>query len=257
MHSINIPMFIVNQLPERLRWLCPVTVPMLTRLGDLMDGGYVVPMSIVEQSSALLSLGLGDNWSFDAAWHQLKPKDTIHMYDGTVSRDNLEITINRPVRNHIDIKGSYDEFFQGPIKHWQENVGPGAGQISLSTCLTRLGSQKIFIKMDIEGGEYALISDLINYRDHITGMVMEFHFCNSHRQHFETAVQLLQEHYSIVHLHANNHVDVGNEGLTDCLELTFVNKSFMPADAKPRTNFYIDGLDFSNVAGVEDYRYCF
>ena len=250
-------MLIVNQLPKRLDWLCPVDIPMLTRLGDLMDGGYVVPMSVVEQSQALLSLGLGDNWSFDAAWHQLKPSDPIHMYDGTVTRDSLAVTINRSVRSHIDIQTAYDEFFQGNIKHWTENVGPGAGQTSLSTCLTRLGSKNIFIKMDIEGGEYALISDLINYRDHVTGMVMEFHFVNGSREHFEAAVRMLQTHYTIVHLHGNNHVDVGSEGLTDCLELTFVNNRLMSAKAQPRTNFYIDGLDFSNVAGAEDFRYCF
>ena len=250
-------MFIVNQLPKRLDWLCPVAVPMLTRLGDLMDGGYVVPMSVVEQSHALLSLGLGDNWSFDAAWHRLKPTDPIHMYDGTVTRDSLAVTINRGVRSNFDIRTAYDEFFQGTIQHWQENVGPGQGQTNLATCITRLGVKNIFVKMDIEGGEYALIGDLINYRDHITGMVMEFHFVNGSRQHFESAVRALQPHYTIVHMHGNNHVDVGNEGLTDCLELTFVNNRLMPANAEPRTNFYIDGLDFSNVAGAEDFRYCF
>jgi hypothetical protein len=250
-------MFIVNQLPQQLNWLCPVKVSDLTRLGDLMDGGYVAPLSVIQQSQALLSLGLGDNWSFDTAWHQLKPTDAIHMYDGTVNRDNLAITINRGVRSHIDIKTAYDEFFQGSTQHWTENVGPGTGQTNLATCITRLSRKNIFIKMDIEGGEYALISDLINYRDHITGMVMEFHFCNGSREYFESAVRTLQQHYTIVHLHGNNHVDVGSEGLTDCLELTFVNNSLMPANAEPRLNFYIDGLDFSNVAGAEDFRYCF
>lgn len=250
-------MNIVNQLPKRLDWLCPVAMPMLTRLGDLMDGGYVVPMSVIEQSQALLSLGLGDNWSFDAAWHSLKPQDPIHMYDGTVTRDSLAVTINRGVRSNLDIKAAYDIFFVDHKQHWTENVGPGQAQTSLATCITRLGGKDIFVKMDIEGGEYALISDLINYQDRITGMVMEFHFCNGSRQHFETAVRMLQQHYVIVHLHGNNHVDVGSEGLTDCLELTFVNRSLMPDDAQPRTNFYIDGLDFSNVAGAEDFRYCF
>jgi hypothetical protein len=111
--------------------------------------------------------------------------------------------------------------------------------------------------MDIEGGEYVLINDLINYRDRITGMVMEFHFCNGNRTQFETAVKMLQAHYSIVHLHANNHVDTGPEGLTDCLELTFMNNNPWQVNDKSRYNFYIDGLDFSNVAGREDYRYCF
>jgi len=58
-------------------------------------------------------------------------------------------------------------------------------------------------------------------------------------------------------LHANNHMDIGPEGLTDCLELTFMNKNLLQVNDKSRCDFYIDGLDFSNVAGAEDYRYCF
>jgi hypothetical protein len=221
-----------------------------------MDGGYVVPMTVVQQSDALLSLGLGDNWSFDQAWHEFKPTDSIHMYDGTVNRNNLAISINRSVRNNIDIVARYDEFFQGNQQHFEQNVGPGAGQSNLATCLTRLAKKNVFIKMDIEGGEYALISDLVNYREHITGMVVEFHFCNTHRSMFETAVRALMEHYSLVHVHGNNHVETGPEGLTDCLELTLIRKDLV-GNADPRPNFYIDGLDFSNVAGAEDFRYCF
>jgi hypothetical protein len=249
-------MLIVNKLPQRLNWLCPVTAPTLTRLGDLMDGGYVLPVPIIEQSQVLLSLGLGDNWSFDAAWHRLKPQDAIHMYDGNVNRDNLTITINTRVRSQLDIRSAYDRFFQEDRRHFEQNVGPGAGQTDLATCLERLGNKKTFIKMDIEGGEYALIPDLIRHKDTITGMVMEFHFCNQHRTVFETAVRELLQHYSLVHLHGNNHVDIGPEGLTDCLELTLIRKDLL-SNVEPRTNFYIDGLDFSNVAGAEDHRYCF
>ncbi len=250
-------MFLVNQLPQTLEWLCPVDGIKLTRLGNIMDGGYVLPLEVIDQSEALLSLGLGDNWTFDQDWHALKPNDAIHMYDGTVSRDKIRVEYNRSVRAHLDLVSMYDEFWQEPCRHWQENVGPGPGQTSLTTCLARLRSQKIFVKMDIEGGEYLLIPDLINYRDHVTGMVMEFHFCNGNRAQFETAVRALQPYYCIAHVHANNHVGTGPEGLTDCLELTLINRRFMPNSAGLRRKFYIDGLDFSNVHGQEDFRYCF
>jgi hypothetical protein len=250
-------MIIVNKLPNNLQWLCPVDGPVLTRLGNFMDGGYVVPLDLINQSQALISLGLGDNWSFDQDWHAKKPQDPIHMYDGTVIKDQLKVAYNVGVRGHIDLQTEYEGFFQGQVQHFVENVGPGPGQTSLATCLARLDEKNVFIKMDIEGGEYVLINDLINYRDRITGMVMEFHFCNGNRTQFETAVKMLQAHYSIVHLHANNHVDIGPEGLTDCLELTFMNNNRWQVNDKPRYNFYIDGLDFSNVAGIEDHRYCF
>lgn len=254
--SINILMLIELKLPESLAWLCPIDGVELTRLGNMMDGGYVVPVDIIQQSEALLSLGLGDNWTFDQDWHRLKPQDAIHMYDGTVDPDQLRVQYNIPVRRNIDLRAEYDRFFQAPRQHWQENVGPGADQTSLATCLARLGSRRIFIKMDIEGGEYPMIGDLINYRDHITGMVMEFHFCNGGREQFQTAVQSLQVWYDIVHVHGNNHVDTGPEGLTDCMELTLINRQYIKNSSGQRRRFYIDGLDFSNVHGQEDLRYC-
>ncbi len=70
-------------------------------------------------------------------------------------------------------------------------------------------------------------------------------------------MRVLKEHYVLVHVHANNHVGTGNEGLTDCMELTWVRKDFVPSNLDLRRKFYIDGLDFSNVHGQEDLRYCF
>jgi hypothetical protein len=246
---------IENKLPGHLSWLCPVQAPDLIRLGDHMDGGYVVPHAVVDAADGLLSLGLGDNWSFDAAWHSLKPQDSIHLYDGSVSRDSLQVTINVPVRQHLDLPALYDEFFQDNVQHIVSNVGPGTGQINLTQCLDALG-QNTFIKMDIEGGEYALIDSILENRSRIVGLVMEFHWCNGLRDRFKSAVNLLQQEYVIVHLHGNNHVDIGPEGLTDCLELTLIRRDLCDTD-QSRLNCYLDGLDFSNVAGAEDHRYCF
>ena len=215
-----------------------------------------MPRAVIDQADSLLSLGLGDNWSFDADWHSIKPHDPIHLYDGSVSRDSLQISVNVPVRRDLDLKAAYDTFFTGSVQHMVQNVGSAEGQANIVDCLDRLSGQNIFIKMDIEGGEYALIESIMQNSLRITGMVIEFHFCNSHRNIFQTAVTALQKEYVIVHLHGNNHVDIGAEGLTDCLELTLVRKDLL-GNAEPRTNFYIDGLDFSNVAGAEDYRYCF
>jgi hypothetical protein len=247
---------IENKLPTHLNWLCPVQASALTRLGDLMDGGYIVPRAVIDQADSLLSLGLGDNWSFDAAWHSIKPHDPIHLYDGSVSRDSLQISVNVPVRRDLDLKAAYDSFFTGSVQHMVQNVGPGEGQANIVDCLDRLNGQNIFIKMDIEGGEYALIESIMQNSSRITGMVMEFHFCNSHRNIFQTAVTALQKKYVIVHLHGNNHVDIGAEGLTDCLELTLVRRDLCNS-TQMRTTCYLDGLDFSNVAGAEDHRYCF
>ena len=249
-------MIIVNKLPAHLNWLCPTAVDDLIRLGSNMDGGYILPKSIVDCADALLSLGVGDDWTFDVDWKQFKNNDLIHMYDGTVTRDSLKVTINTNVRGHLDLKSMHDNFFIGRTQHFVENVGNSEGQTTLATCLDRLAVKNVFIKIDIEGGEYSMVDDFINHKDSIVGMVMEFHFCNGHREYFQAAVNKLQEHFEIVHLHANNHVGVGPEGLTDCLELTFVRQDLCAGTTK-RTHFYLEDLDHSNVVGNEDYRYCF
>jgi hypothetical protein len=249
-------MILVNKLPDRLFWLCPTKVDDLIRLGGKMDGGYILPKSIVDCADALLSLGLGDDWTFDTEWKQYKNNDLIHMYDGTVTKDTLQVSINSNVRGQFDLPALYDSFFTGRTQHFVENVGNAKNQTSLATCLDRLSTKNVFIKMDIEGGEYPMINDFIANKDLIIGMAMEFHFCNTHRDSFQAAVNALQQHYEIVHVHANNHCGTGPEGLTDCLELTFVRQDLCTGTEK-RRNFYLDNLDYSNVVGAEDYRYCF
>lgn len=249
-------MIIVNQLPQRLAWLCPAEIQDPIRLGDAMDGGYVIPQVILDSSQALLSLGLGDNWSFDQDWSQHHADHPIHVYDGTVSEETLAKTINVPYRHDVDLKAWYKEFFQEPHRHWRENVGNKSHQTALGTCLDRLGRDLVFVKMDIEGGEYPMIADILAHSDRITGLVMEFHWCNGRRQLFQDSVEALKSRYVLVHLHGNNHTGQGAEGLTDCLELTWVRRDLAP-NLQPRPNFYLPGLDFSNRAGLEDQRYCF
>lgn len=252
---INIDMKI--KLPPELLWLCPVDCPDLIRLGHNMDGGYIIPRSVMEKSDGLLSMGLGDDWTFDNDWHQAKPNDPIHMYDGSVSLDSLRININAGVRRHLDIKSMYSEFFKDNRKHFVEHVG--GSSTSLATCLERIGVPQVFIKIDIEGGEYAMIDDFISNKDRITGFAMEIHGAQGVKGkngQFDRAVEQLSEHYNIVHIHANNHVSSDEYSITGCFEITWARKDLCP-NTKLRYDVYLPGIDFPNVHGKEDAEYYF
>jgi hypothetical protein len=217
-----------------------------------MDGGYLVPKSVVNQSTALLSLGLGDDWTFDQDWKNIKPVDPIHMYDGTVTRDSLEVKINRDLRQQLDIKKMYDEFFQGTTCHYKENVTHD----NFVACLDRLESDSIFIKMDIEGGEFEILQDILDNRNCITGIAMEIHNCNKQRERFHDTVKQIKEFYKLVHVHGNNHTKEDKNGMNDCMELSFVRNDLCSSN-EIRYQVWVEGLDYPNTPTNDDRQYYF
>jgi hypothetical protein len=240
------------KLSEELLWMCPIAVPDLIRLGGLMDGGYLVPQTAVNHAQGLLSFGLGDDFSFDQDWHVLKSADPIHMYDASVKYESLSISVNPGARGHIDLKAEYQQFFQGNRKHWEEFIGPN----NFVQALDCIGVDQVFIKMDIEGSEYPLIDLFVEHHKRIVGIAMEWHHCANRNSKWREAVEKLQQHYDIVHLHGNNHVTPDADGIFGCMELTHVRRDLVNS-GELRKQIYIPNLDYSNVHNRDDYEYYF
>jgi len=239
-------------LPEELSWLCPVDVPMPVRLGGLMDGGYIVPQIALDRSQGLLSFGLGDDFTFDQDWHRLKPTDPIHMYDASVTGESIHIRINPSVRKHIDIRQEYRDFFQGDRRHYLEYIGKD----NFASALERIGVDQVFIKMDIEGAEYGLIDIILEHRNRITGIAMEWHSCTNRNQRWAAEVKKLNQYYAITHMHGNNHVSQDSDGIFGCMELTHLRRDLVTT-TNLRRDIYLPGLDHSNVHGWGDVEYYF
>lgn len=245
-----------KQLPDNLSWLKPWEVE-LVRIGNPGDGGYLVPQAVIDKSDALLSMGLGENWTFDEHWKDLKPNDPIHMYDGTVTKASLpEQAWQWPDR---DLNSMYEKFFNCTpgVKHYVEMIGNGRTDTNLETCIQRLDAKNIFLKMDIEGGEYTLIDDLIRFKDNIVCMATEMHGVNTQRNLFRDSVDKICSEYVIVHVHGNVGVPpYGPEGLTDALEITFLRKDLCNSRTQ-RNELHIPHLDYGNHFGVFDIEYFF
>jgi hypothetical protein len=232
------------KLPNELIVCLPNVIEEPIRIGCDSDGGYIVPKKILDHCDDLLSCGLGENWSFDQGWKKLKPNSKIHMYDGTVSIDTMKDYLRDP----------YQKFFSSDAIHHKENIGPGYTKFSVA--IQRLNSKRILLKMDIEGGEFPLIDEILSNRNIFPCIVIEIHFANWHRSHFIDAVTKLRKEYNLVHLHGNNHTLLGSDGSCDCFEFTFVRNDLSNNHEK-RYNFYLDNIDFSNVPGIDDYEFYF
>jgi hypothetical protein len=161
----------------------------------------------------------------------------------------------RAVLDRVKILTAYKRFFTANKTHFKERVHSrieNVGDVNIRQIFEKAESNKVFIKMDIEGAEYRIINDIVAYSSKIVGLVVEFHDTDSLRPVFITAVKTLQSKYDIVHIHANNYAYVSNDGVPDALEITFLRKDICSNSAE-RTEFPLPGLDMPNNPEKGDY----
>lgn len=259
-----------HQLPADLGLLAPRVVDPLVRIGSAGDGGYVLPQRMLECSEFLVSLGINDDWSFDLDFAARSRLKGIHAYDHTISEQTFirrarkslrrlmygKATLEQ-VRRDYDLLRSFRSFFGGPAKHHAERVNhwpQHSHDVSLQQILERVPGDRIFLKIDIEGAEYGLVDTLVSQRRRITGLAMEWHFCDVMRLSFLDAVRRLQVGFDLVHIHGNNHGTRAPDGLPESLELSFVNRDLLAGEpAVYRTELPLAGLDAPNKSDAADY----
>ena len=116
----------------------------------------------------------------------------------------------------------------------------------------------IFLKMDIEGGEYPWLLQIDEPQlNKFKQIVIEFHGitndgwgCN-YNDKVKCLEKLSKTHY-IVHAHGNNYGPVVNN-IPEVIELTYVNKKYFNSVPELNTqSLPIDNLDFSNIYNQHD-----
>jgi hypothetical protein len=228
---------IIKLNSQQYSYLVPADVALVRIGNDITDGGYVVPKLAVDSADAVLSLGIGDDSSFDQHWHQINPNAVIHSYDATINNYQPD----------------------PPVHHYYENVGKQfirSEFTEFATAMDRIPGNNVFVKMDIEGGEYTLTRDILTHQHRIVGMVIEYHGAASTSQHcFLEELPVLTQHYQCVHIHANNSGPVVDE-FPDYLELTFLRRDLCTT-TKQRPDTYMEELDRPCSTYREDYRIVF
>jgi hypothetical protein len=209
------------------------------RNGIDSDGGYVFG-ELNEKYDCYISAGISDEESFSRDFINKYNMDKYNSYgfDGTIQ--------NYPY-NYTD----KITFIKKNINNFNDD-----SNTNLSDLINKYNN--IFLKMDIEGGEYPWLLSIDEILlDKFKQIVIEFHGItnNGWGCKYEDKIKCLQKlantHY-IIHAHGNNNGPVVNK-IPDVIELTYVNKKYF--DTVPelnKQNLPIKNLDYSNRINVSD-----
>ena len=115
--------------------------------------------------------------------------------------------------------------------------------------------------MDIEGAEYRIMEDLLDYKNKINGLVVEFHNSKSLWPEFEYIIDNLLNDFSIIHIHANNGAGyLANTKVPKLIEISFIKTSLLTQQEISSINndsYPIKGLDVPNIKGRPDFELSF
>ena len=262
----------IATLPAGLR---PAFRDDLLRLGSPHDGGYVLTRRLIAATDFLLSFGISVDWSFERAFRDARPGRQgvfCHGYDHTVSGAHFRKLamreffrcLSRPhkasralLRLHADYKAFFDG--RGAV-HFRERIHwrDGGRDCTIATAMGRVPADRnVFLKMDIEGGEYRVLADALPFADRIVGMAIEFHEVDILTDRFMDLIGRLGRVYDLVHVHANNFSGLGPNGWPVALELTYERKD-LGGDPAPDSGigaertYPLAGLDGPNDPGQPD-----
>ena len=223
--------------------LIPFDLGKMIRVGNNKDGGYVVSEDGIKSCEFLLSIGLGFQFSFEKDFLKLKKSDSllIESYDNSVSikimreysTQNLIRLFYRPSFKAFQRSTRYFEFLllfnSSKAIHVEKNVSEKKSENSetLNSIFQYL-KQNNLVKIDIEGGEYILIYDIINNFNKINILIIEFHNLSNleNREKFDFFFEKVSEYFYLSHLHMNNSNGVSVDNFPDTIEFTFEKNVF-------------------------------
>lgn len=263
----------------------PVFVDDLQRVGRDRDGGYVVSRRCVDASSLLIALGISDDWSFEETFAQLNPNADIICVDGSVSarifwnraiksalRSGLAAACFQPFSalqhfrsaSHWLLRASaFRQFFsrergsfvQKFVSDYLSEQTTTLGHLLKDTGGDATGAPRLFVKMDIEGGEYRVLRDVLPHCSNVTGMVVEFHDLDLLWERFVELMTELATGLAVVHIHGNNFAPVvPGSRCPRVLEVTFANRALLPHDLRESSSRYpLTHLDRPCDPTKEDY----
>lgn len=199
----------------------------LIRLGKDNDGGYLVNKEDVMSSKRLLSFGIGQDTSFETDFIKQNAVDVL-TFDQSV--------------NDLNIKTD-------KITHYPINVGKN----NIEDILTKSGNS-LFLKCDIDGGEYEILNTIIRNSHRFTGAAIEFHNITTPNAFNDLTNFIGKFDLRLIHIHANNYsyIIADDINFADVIELSF---------SSSRKNTYLSDvislphrLDMPNNPNDEDFK---
>lgn len=165
------------------------TARRLSRVGSDY-GGYYIDLSVIPADPVIYSLGVGEDISFDLCLIE-QYGFTVHAFDPTPKVQTWLDSQTLPHKFRFQAIGIADfdgeaQFYLPPRPDFISHSLIQAQQYSgssipvpvakLSTVMAKLGHAHIdLLKMDIEGAEYSVLTDLLTEEIEVRQIVVEFH----------------------------------------------------------------------------------
>ncbi len=262
------------RLPSKLM---PIHREDLIRVGQMHDGGYVVTRNVIEKSDFLIGLGISTDWSFEEDFLRINGQNIpVHGYDHTISERFLRQLFHTYLKRAVifptpkrwkrtlharALLDGFSHFFDQTHRiHFAEQIGWARSQhTSIESAFKRVNQAKnVFIKIDIEGSEYRILDELIDFSDRISGMAIEFHELDILEESFLQFIDHIEDRFYITHIHANNYSSLTPRGGPNALEISLENKEIACGKAQPSMHQYpIAMLDQPNNKNTDDYQLIF
>jgi hypothetical protein len=279
-----------KEVSEKFNFLKPIEYRNMIRLGNKYDGGYVVPDDLTKKTDVLISFGYGYDATFEYDYIRFT-SNKVYIYDYSCNLFYLVKLFLKYLKRFFifkkkfkDVKYHYTNlknhllFIQNKMINFQKRkiisrksskpnayvMSHSAGEIPLfkkditiKKIFDEINFQNVFLKCDIEGSEYYIIDDILEYHNRIDIITVEFHWVDKNLELFSESIKKLLEHFSIVHIHGNNHNPlVKNINIPEVPEITLVNNKFIN-EKKYVTNFPRQNLDNPNNFTIADLFFHF
>ena len=227
----------------------------LIRCGRNFDGGYLLTKNSIINSNALVSFGILDDCSFEEDFLKIKSVE-CYCYDHTVNSSYWKKRIFNDFGAAI-FNLNYKFFKNTLIRYFEfkrffkkktnllkiDTIKKG----SLDTIISKHNlKDNFFLKVDIEGSEYRILDDIIHNQDKLSGIIIEFHDLDLHRNIIENFIDKLD--LVLTHVHPNNFGGIDESGDPLVIEMTFERNP-----EKSKTTFVLPNkFDQPNNPNVKD-----
>ncbi len=254
----------------------PFEINNLIRMGATNDGGYLLPSDC--KADLLISLGLGDDWKFELDLIKNNYVDKFIIFDHTKNLSTyVKSLLNRTKLNNFKLTAFtyrllvllryFKDFTIMRNNHVKRKITQkGSSSINMHAKrasdinllqifneFVKSPNVSVILKIDIEGSEYEIIEQILDFSNQITLLIVEFHDIIVKKHEFEKCLRLLKSKYSLIHSHINNYGHVNKDFIPQVCEFTFIKNTLFHGTNKvnklPRK-----GLDSPSTPSRKDFE---